>query len=267
MAEFSVLEGQVLDKIVRAENDEELYFYTTTGVIYKMWHEQDCCESVSIEDIAGDLEDLIGQPILMAEESTKCSDDDEDEDDDDGGSETWTFYKLATIEGSVTIRWYGASNGYYSESVSFGDVTEEETNRTYLSENLFDHLKETEPSYILRLVADRPQDYVQGTFRTFHSIKFGDGVEMSVQASPGHRSSPKYEYSKGFYHFYNSMEVTLLRNGLPVSFQDVLPVWDGSLGQVVHNFYLERECVYAYVPVNIIAELFEALDFEYGLLN
>jgi hypothetical protein len=108
--------GKVLAKINR-DGDEELIFYTADGAKYRMYHEQDCCEHVSIEDIIGDFADLIDSPIIMAEEITQ--DGTEEDEDVWDESATWTFYKLATNKGYVTIRWYGSSNGYYSESVVF----------------------------------------------------------------------------------------------------------------------------------------------------
>ena len=86
-----------------------------------MDHDQDCCEDVSVEDIAGNIQDLIGSPILQAEESTS-DETPEGVKPEYQDSFTWTFYKLATVKGYVTIRWYGESNGYYSESVDFEKV-------------------------------------------------------------------------------------------------------------------------------------------------
>jgi hypothetical protein len=100
-------------------DDFEIFFETTDGERYKMYHEQDCCESVSVEDIAGDIKSLIGNPIVVAEERTNSSDPGKDNYDD---CYLWTFYELATVKGSVTIRWYGTSNGYYSVAVDFRKV-------------------------------------------------------------------------------------------------------------------------------------------------
>jgi hypothetical protein len=113
--------GKTINKIDKNEN-EELIFYTDDNKIYRMYHEQDCCESVYIEDICGDLSDLIGMPIVMAEEVVEEGKAKDEWDE----SSTWTFYKFATVKGYVTIRWYGTSNGYYSESVDFVDITNNE---------------------------------------------------------------------------------------------------------------------------------------------
>lgn len=114
-AEFSDLLGKTLINIVNY--NDELIFTTNEGEIFKACHYQDCCESVIIEDIEGDLNDLIGNQILQAEESTNSEDTFGKIDSPE--SFTWTFYKLATIKGYVTIRWLGESNGYYSERVNF----------------------------------------------------------------------------------------------------------------------------------------------------
>lgn len=115
---FNDLIGKTLSKIEQIEN-RELIFICNDGSKYRMFHEQHCCESVEIEDITGDFQDLIGTPIIMSEEQTNKQ---TSKPENDYASSTWTFYKLATVNGFVTIRWYGESNGYYSERVDFEKI-------------------------------------------------------------------------------------------------------------------------------------------------
>ena len=105
--------GQTVTEITGGKKGDYEIVFKTAEETYLMYHEQDCCECVQIEDVIGDLTDLIGSPITMAEGVTR------EGEEDDWGTSTWTFYKLATNKGFVTIRWLGESNGYYSEEVDF----------------------------------------------------------------------------------------------------------------------------------------------------
>ena len=115
-ATISDLIGNKLKSVVVSEDDTEIIFTCEDGRQFRMYHEQDCCECVYVESITGNLEDLVGSCILLATDRTNRNENDEDCCDE---SITWTFYDIATAKGHVSIRWYGASNGYYSEDVDF----------------------------------------------------------------------------------------------------------------------------------------------------
>jgi len=112
---IEALAEKILENITVNKENDEIVFQEVNGPSWKMYHDQECCESVYIKEIVGDLADLIGSPLLMAEETSNKF-------DEDDGTNTWTFYKFATIKGAVTISWYGASNGYYSENVEITKI-------------------------------------------------------------------------------------------------------------------------------------------------
>ena len=114
-AKIEDMRGKVFTSI--RNEDTELVFENATER-FVFFHQQDCCEHVSIEDVCGDLQDLVGEPLLLAEEVEGETPVDFNEREYE--SVTWTFYKFATRKGYVDVRWLGESNGYYSEGVSLG---------------------------------------------------------------------------------------------------------------------------------------------------
>lgn len=117
---FEILKGSTITEIHGMEVDSDEITFTTikdgTTSTYKMYHEQDCCESVDLNDICGDLDDLLNSEVIHAEERSS-------EGESEWGTSTWTFYDIQTTKGSVHLKWFGESNGYYSESVDFIQIS------------------------------------------------------------------------------------------------------------------------------------------------
>ena len=116
------LVGETMAEVSISDDKSIMRFVNVDGGVTEFYHAQECYEHVEIIDVIGDLDDLVGETIWMAEESTQIGHKPDDADmpeweGNSGDSTTWTFYKFATVKGYVTIRWYGESNGYYSESV------------------------------------------------------------------------------------------------------------------------------------------------------
>lgn len=119
--DFKSLKGKTLKKVIVDTGNDNIIFECTDNSKYRMFHNQSCCESVVIESIVGDLNDLIGNPILLAETRVSSELDEGQEYEE---SFTWTFYEIRNIKASCQIRWFGSSNGYYSESVNFRKLTD-----------------------------------------------------------------------------------------------------------------------------------------------
>ena len=106
--------GKTLTAVEGAANESERIVFRNDAETYTMLHERDSCESEMVEDVVGDVTDLIGAPIVAACEERRSKG---SPGDDCEGFCRWTFYRVATIKGAVTICWFGSSSGYYPESV------------------------------------------------------------------------------------------------------------------------------------------------------
>ena len=109
--------GLIPESVSGEIGSDNLKINFTDGSQVLFYHEYDCCESVEIDDIVGTTLSIIGKPLLKADikESDSQAKPTNGYSDD---SCTWTFLTLATIKGYIDVKFYGSSNGYYSEDIS-----------------------------------------------------------------------------------------------------------------------------------------------------
>jgi hypothetical protein len=101
------------------EHSNQIEFVTDSGDRFRMYSDQ-YRSNVELVDVYGDWQDLLHSEIVVAEARTQKG-------PANYASATWTFYELATQKGSITLRWLGTSNGYYSETVNVEHVESEPT--------------------------------------------------------------------------------------------------------------------------------------------
>jgi hypothetical protein len=114
------IRGMTFSAVWVSDDKEVISFRTIDGTLYRLQHDAECCEHVVVDQIDGDLKDLTGAPLLLADERYIEPRDADGKFKDAGelGFQTWTFYHFATIHGYVTVRWSGATSGAYSARVT-----------------------------------------------------------------------------------------------------------------------------------------------------
>ena len=71
----SVLLGKTIVNIEGCNIDsKEVFISTSDNKRYVLLHTQACCEYVRLADVIGDVEDIIGNPLTMAEEVAQQED-------------------------------------------------------------------------------------------------------------------------------------------------------------------------------------------------
>jgi hypothetical protein len=116
---YTEFSGKTIQEIRGCKkHSDEVTIKFTDGSCLKFYHKQDCCETVLLEDFDATPEDLVNAKIISIEERISNSNENEikplntlDQ------SYTWSFYVIKTSKFTMTMRWYGESNGWYSETV------------------------------------------------------------------------------------------------------------------------------------------------------
>ena len=108
------LAGETLTAVDIFDGDE-IILTTQSGRRVKIFHDQDCCESVGIEGPEGDWTPLLGKVLLECKQESESF-------VRAYGTGTKTTLTFRVDDATVVSRWIGESNGYYSEEVHIAEL-------------------------------------------------------------------------------------------------------------------------------------------------
>lgn len=111
--EISAMVGKTPTRIEGGVGGHEVTFHCLDGWKFQFYFEDEDtgnAASIRLEDLGGgSLDSLLGHELVAAEMVS------DDAPEYEGNHATWTFVKLRSHGGDVTMRWWGSSNGYYAE--------------------------------------------------------------------------------------------------------------------------------------------------------
>ena len=115
---YTEFSGKTIQEIRGCKkHSDEVTIKFTDGSCLKFYHQQDCCETVLLEDFDITPEWLIDSKIISVEERISRSEEGVKPLNNWDESYTWSFYVIKTSSSTMVLRWYGTSNGWYSETV------------------------------------------------------------------------------------------------------------------------------------------------------
>ena len=105
---FSSFIGKVIKDIYF--DNENFYILFDNDQVIKLYHNVTCygCDDFWIEEVVGNIDRLIGQPLTLA----KGIENNLDEVEEEENERVWHLYKFGTDRESITIRFMGFLNDY-----------------------------------------------------------------------------------------------------------------------------------------------------------
>ena len=123
-SEFFSLKGKVIVNVLISTFIESIDFFTSSGEVFRLKHDQDCCENVEFVNLTFvNFPSIFKSEIIEAEEDSGCDDPPWYSSKYIQDRHTWTNYRIKVANGNEIRFWVlGQSNGCYNETMLFTQI-------------------------------------------------------------------------------------------------------------------------------------------------